>query len=102
MKKVFAFEVSKKKELMAVLDADPYAEDSFARLGYKLREGKTLDEDENTLYLHLSGDEEFIKKAGEKLKELMKELKEEDEKRVLEKIEKEEEEAGSGFGSMFG
>ncbi len=102
MKKVFAFEVSKKKDLQAVLDADPYAEDSFARLGYKLREGKSLGEDEEAIYLYISGDEEFIKKAGEKLKGLAREMKEGEEEKVREKIEKEEEEAGAGFGSMFG
>lgn len=102
MKRVFAFEISRKGELQKLLDEDPYAEDSFARLGYKLREGKSLGEDEETIYLYLSGDEEFIGKAEKKLKDLMREMKEGEEEKVLGKIEKEEEEAGAGFGSMFG
>ena len=102
MKRVFAFEISKKKDLQEILDADPYAEDSFARLGFKLREGKSLGEDEETIYLYISGDEEFIKKAEGKLKGLAREMKEGEEEKVRGKIEKEEEEAGAGFGSMFG
>lgn len=102
MKKLYAFDASKKGELTKILEAEPYAKDSFARIGYKLREGASLGEDKGKLYLYFSGDDNFAKKADEKLKPLAAELKSEDEKRILEKILKEEEQAEQGLGSIFG
>ena len=102
MKRVYACESSKKKELMAILEAEPYAEDSFARVGYSIRDGSAIGEDKSKVYVYVSASEEFIKKADERLKEVAEKLEAEDEKRIAEKIEKEEEEAQSGFGSIFG
>ncbi|HLC69259.1 MAG TPA: hypothetical protein VJH24_05445 [Candidatus Bilamarchaeaceae archaeon] len=102
MKRIYAFDLNKKAELLKILEADPYAGDSFARIGYKLREGASLGEDKNKLYLYISADDSFIKKADEKLKPLASALKPKDEKHILEKILAEEEAAESGLGNIFG
>lgn len=102
MKAVFAFAQEKKKELTALLEADPYAPDSFARAGYKVRDGASLGEKADTIYLYISADEGFVKKASEKLRPLMREMGKEEEERVRKRIEEEEEAAESGFGTIFG
>lgn len=102
MRAVFAFAAEKKKDLAPLLEADPYAQDSFARAGYKLREGASLGEKADTVYLYISAEEGFIKKAREKLKPLMREMEKGEEERVLGKIMEEEEAAEGGFGAIFG
>ena len=102
MYRVYECELSKKKELMKVLEADPYKEDSFARIGYKVKDGATLGEDKEKLYVYISASEDFVKKADEMLKDIASPANEEIQNRVGEKIRKEEEEAESGFGSIFG
>ncbi|MFH2106470.1 MAG: hypothetical protein ABII22_04365 [Candidatus Micrarchaeota archaeon] len=102
MKRVYECDIVKKKEMLAILEADPYAEDSFARIGYKLKEGAAVGEDEKKLYIYLSASEDFIKKADAKLKEMAKPADCKVEQRVVEKIEKEEESAESGLGDIFG
>lgn len=102
MYRVYECELSKKKELMKVLEADPYKEDSFARIGYKVKEGASIGEDKERLYIYISASEDFVKKADERLKDIAKPAGKETEDKVGEKIRKEEEEAESGFGSIFG
>ena len=102
MNRVYECEMEKKKDLMPILEADSLAEDSFARSGYSLKEGKFLEEDEKKCYLYISASDDFIKKADEKLKDIAKPLSGDDEKRIVEKFKKEEEQATSGFGDIFG
>jgi len=102
MNRVYECDMEKKKDLTAILEADSLAEDSFARAGYKLKDGKFLEEDEKKCYIYISASDEFIKKADEKLKEIAKPLSGDNEKRVVEKFKKEEEQATSGFGDIFG
>lgn len=102
MKHVYECELTKKKDLMKVLEADPYAEDSFGRIGYKLKEGAAISEEKSKMYVYISADEAFLKKAEEKLKGIVDRSKPEAEKRVVAIIEKEEESATSGFGDIFG
>lgn len=102
MKRVYEFEMNRKAEITKILESDPYAEDSFARIGYKVRDGTGLGEDKTKMYLYISGSDEFIKKADEKLKTLVKIPAVDVEKRIVDKIVAEEETAESGFGSMFG
>ena len=102
MERIYECESGKKAELNQILEADPYAEDSFARVGYKMRDGATLEEKKDMIYLYISASEDFIKKADEKLKEVAKPLEGDDAKRIIDKIRKEEESAESGLGSMFG
>ncbi len=102
MRRVYECELSKQKDLKAIIEADPYAEGSFARAGYKLRDGGSLNEDKAKVYLYISASDDFIKKADNALKDVAKPLKGEAEKRIIDKIVAEEENAESGFGSMFG
>lgn len=102
MRAVFAVLVSKKKELATLLEADPYAEGSFARIGYRIKDGAAIGESAERIYVYMRADAEFLEKAREKLKPLLVEIKKEEEDRVADKIEKEEEAAESGFGAIFG
>lgn len=102
MYRVYECEISKKAEVTKLLEADPLAEDSFARMGYKMKEGASIDEDKEKLYIYISASEEFLKKTDERLKDIAPPASEEVQKRVGEKIQKEEQQAESGFGSIFG
>ena len=102
MKRVYECDLSKKAELMKILEADKFAADSFERIGYKLREGASLGEDKSKLYVYISSSEENIKKADQKIKAISTVLTGDKEKKVLDKIAAEEEGAETGFGSLFG
>ncbi len=100
MYRVYECDSSKKALITKILETDPYADDSFARVGYKVKDGTVLGEDKNKIYIYISASDDFVKKADEKLKEHAVVAKNED--KIAEKIRKEEEEAESGFGSIFG
>jgi len=102
VERVYECESGKKAELKKILETDPYAEGSFARVGYKMRDGSTLDEEKDKIYLYISASDDFFKKADEKLKDIAKPLKGEKAEKIIEKIKKEEESAESGLGSIFG
>lgn len=102
MEKVYECENSKKKELTEILEKDPYAEDSFARVGYKLKDGNAIGQNEKNCYLYIKADEEFLKKTEEKLKDIVKECEEKTANEIIVKIKEEEEQATSGFGDIFG
>ena len=102
MYRVYECDSSKKAELTKKLEADPYADDSFARVGYKVKDGSVLGEDKAKIYIYISASADFVKKADEMLKGLAAPVPSEVEKRVSEKVQKEEEQAESGFGSIFG
>jgi len=101
MDRVYESEVSKKAELTKILEADPYAEDAFARVGYKMKDGSAVGEDKEKVYIYVSAPEEFIKKADEKMKDLAKPSSDEVAARVIKKIEEEENSVAAGV-SMFG
>jgi hypothetical protein len=102
MKAVFECESSKKAPLTKILEADPYADDSFARIGYKVKDGATLGQDKTKTYVYISTSEEFVKKATEKLKEVAVRCKPEVEANIVDQITKEEEAAEGGMGAIFG
>ncbi|MDD5171541.1 MAG: hypothetical protein PHF60_00735 [Candidatus ainarchaeum sp.] len=105
MYRVYECDSAKKKEVEKILETDPYAADSFARIGYKMKDGVVLDEDKTKAYIYISAPEDFIKKADVKLKDVAKPASSAVEKRVIEKIQKEEESVAEGvasIGNMFG
>ena len=102
MYRVYEFETGKKADVLKILEADPYKEDSFARAGYKLKDGSALDEDKSKTYVYLSASEDFLKKADEKLKGIVTRCSESIEKKIIAKIVAEEESAEAGFGGIFG
>ncbi|MFH1394244.1 MAG: hypothetical protein ABII71_05600 [Candidatus Micrarchaeota archaeon] len=101
MDRVYECDASKKAELIRILEADPYSEDSFARAGYKVKDGLMIEEDKEKIFVYISASDEFLKKADERLKDLAKPASEEVQKRVKKKIEDEEATVAAGV-SMFG
>lgn len=99
---VYECEPSRKADVTRILEADPYAADSFARTGYKVKDGGVLGEDKARLYIYFSAAEDFVKKADEKLKGVAVRCKEDVEKRIVGKIKAEEESAEAGLGGIFG
>ncbi len=102
MFRVYECELNKRADVDKILETDPYADDSFARVGYKLKDGSILQEDKTKLYIYINAPDDFLKKADIRLKGIAAPAKEDVQKRVMERIVKEEEEAESGFGSIFG
>ncbi|HSB46418.1 MAG TPA: hypothetical protein VLD37_00265 [Candidatus Bilamarchaeum sp.] len=101
MIRVYECDSKKKAELTKLLEADPYADDSFARVGYKMKDGVSVGEDKEKTYVYISASEDFLKKADGKLKDLAKPAPEDVQKRVQKKIEDEEDTVAAGV-SMFG
>jgi len=99
---VFEFALPDKPKLSALLEADPYAEKSFSRNGYKIKEGKQVGLEEGKGYLYMKCTDEFAKFAKEKLTGLAAEAKPAAQSAVAKKIEEEESSAEVGFGSIFG
>lgn len=101
---VYLVELKHKKELEAALTADPYADDSFARLGYTLKESQTVGLKGGSVALYFKCEDAS---RAEKLKKQiatvpsLKEASDEEKEKVVEAIEKELDSAASGFGSIF-
>ncbi|MDD5022895.1 MAG: hypothetical protein PHU63_01880 [Candidatus ainarchaeum sp.] len=102
MEIVYECENSKKKDLLKIIEADPYEERSFARVGYKLKDGEVIGQDKEKCYLYIKSDDGFFKIAEKKLEGIVKKCEEKVSKEVIEKIKEEEEQATSGFGDIFG
>ncbi|MFH1221809.1 MAG: hypothetical protein V1492_01855 [Candidatus Micrarchaeota archaeon] len=102
MDRVYEFATDKKGDVTKILEAEPYAADSFARVGYRIRDGGSLSEDKTKMYIYISSSEEFVKKADERLKDVATVLKADVAARIVGKIKAEEEAAESGLGSLFG
>jgi hypothetical protein len=100
--RVFECELGKKKDITKILEAEPYADDSFARMGYKVKDGEFLGEDKSKMYVYVRAADDFLKKADERLLGLAVRCKPDVEKRVHEKIQAEEESAEAGLGNIFG
>ncbi len=101
---IFYVPSDKLKEAKKILEADPYAEDSFSRVGYKLREGKSLgigDDDGYYIYIR-SENAAFLDKAKERLSGAAELFEGEKAESVKNKIEEEEAAAAKGFGDIFG
>lgn len=100
MQRVYECDSSKKAELQKILEAEPYADESFARVGYKMKDGEMIGEDKEKVYVYIKASEDFVRKADEKLKDLAKPASTEVVERVSKKIEEEEDKVASGV-SMF-
>lgn len=105
MKYLYQFEQKHKKELEALVTKDPYADDSFARLGYVLKESKPLGLKGGFLVVYFkTEDEKLAAKLLNELKTLPNctEVSGVDKETALKTIEAEEDNAASGFGTIFG
>ena len=101
MEKVYECDIEKQNDLKKILEADPYAQDSFARAGYKLKDGTIVEADKKKVYLYISASDEFIKKADSRLKDVAKPSSQETSEKVISKILEEEATVASGV-AMFG
>ncbi|MFH0713801.1 MAG: hypothetical protein V1644_02945 [Candidatus Micrarchaeota archaeon] len=104
MKYVYQFELKHKKELENLLTKDPYADDSFARLGYILKESAVVGLKGGNILIHFRTENvELAKKLIELLKTVpsCKEATKEEMEKVVNTIEAEENNATEGFGSIF-
>ena len=101
MERVYVCDSEKTNELKKILEADPYSEGSFARTGYKIKDGSLVGEDKDKTFIYISASEEFLKVADEQLKDLAKPADDEVTARVIAKIKEEENTVASGV-AMFG
>jgi len=90
--------------LKKLLEEDPYGDRSFARQGYKLKEGRAIGGEQSKYYLYIKADADFFKAAEEKLKGVnsFKRSEKKLEESIVKKIEEEEGSAEQGFGAIFG
>lgn len=61
MQRIYEVKVENKKELTKILESDPYADDSFARIGYRIRDGVSLGGEKDKIYVYISASEYFVK-----------------------------------------
>ncbi len=105
MQYVYRFEQKQKKELESLLAKDPYADNSFARLGYMLKESNAVGLKGGFVIVYFKTNEE---NKAKKLIELLKtiptceEVTASDKEIVVKSIESQEDNATSGFGAIFG
>ncbi|MCL5011356.1 MAG: hypothetical protein M1594_00455 [Candidatus Marsarchaeota archaeon] len=98
---LFYFEKSKFKDLNRVLTSDPYADNSFARVGYTLKDGGSINEKEGS-YVYFKTDGEIGIKLSKKLLEINGiEVGGVEKEGILKKINEQEQNAIEGFGSIF-
>lgn len=100
--RVYECDLKKKPEISKILEAEPYADDSFARMGYKVKDGEFIGEDKALMFIYIKASDDFLKKADARLHGKAERSKAEIEKRVAEKIQAEEESAEAGLGNIFG
>ena len=104
--RVYECESKEKALVQKVVDTEPYADISFARNGYKLKEGKLAGGEEGRYYLYMKAEPDFFKWAEEKFKAAnvasFKRAAKEIEGKVIKSIESEDNAAEAGFGAIFG
>jgi len=102
--RVYECDTQQVGNLKKLLESDPYADKSFARQGYKLKEGGVIGGDKSKSYLYIKADSDFFKSAEEKFKEVsgMKRSEKKLEETIIMRIEEEEGSAEQGFGAIFG
>ncbi len=95
----------KAQEVREKLSKDPRAQTIFVRQGCNLKDGAIVGLNANKLYLYVNAAEDFFPKAEQRFKNEFKTIKraeKKDEDAVIAAIKKDEDNAGSGFGSIFG
>ena len=102
---VFSVSEEEKWKLMQILQNDPYEKESFASIGYLLRERNSLGlGNVRELILYFKAEGEIANKLKEKLRELktLKRIEGEEKSKAISAFEAEEMNAAEGFGSIFG
>ena len=105
-KRVYEYESKENGKAQQVVDNEPYADRSFAKQGYKVKEGKSVGGEDGKYYLYIQAEPDFFSWAEEKFKaaelESFKRAPKEIEGTVVQKIEEEDNAAEAGFGAIFG
>jgi hypothetical protein len=105
MEFVYAIDAANKSKLTRVLEAEPYADDSFARAGYVLKESAAVGLPAGKLVVHVKVEDAALgAKLEAKLKavEGIAALAGADKDKVAATIAAEQDAACSGFGAVFG
>jgi len=102
MIRIYYISSEKFKDAKKILEENPYADDSFAHSGYMLKDAKEYGFRPNGYYVYVDSDENFLKGADLKLKDVAEITKEKEFDGVKAKIDEEQSNAISGFGSLFG
>ena len=92
-------------EQLQKIKEDPEANIIFARKDYVIKDGITLGMDKDKYYLYIVADDEFMLGGEKKLKASVPSLARADEsteKKVIQAIEEERNNADSGVGLIFG
>ena len=105
--RVYEINLAERGKLDAVLRADPYADLSFSKQGYKLKEGKAaMAGAGDKIYLYTSGSDAFFKYAEAKFQEASvesaKRCEPALESKISAQIHDEDSSAEQGFGAIFG
>lgn len=104
-KKAIEEREQKLQDAMSRLREDKYHDVIFARQDCRIVEGAAVGLSGDTVFLYVRASEEFLEKADAALAAKFKTVRRassEDEKRVIDKLNEEEESANSGFGAIFG
>lgn len=104
---VFVYKVDMKDTgaLKKALDADTFADDSFVKVGYTLKESQAVGLKGGSQIVYFKTEEQAI---ADKLKARLKEVASAaevtgaDKDKVVQQIESEQDSAAAGIGSIFG
>ncbi|MFH0972196.1 MAG: hypothetical protein V1835_06565 [Candidatus Micrarchaeota archaeon] len=102
---VYLVEMKEYGKLKDIVAANPYEKDSFAVVGYTLKDSKAAGMKGGFYVLFFKAeDPELVAKLKEKLNVLLtaKELDGEEREKIISQIEAEEDSAAAGLGSIFG
>lgn len=106
MQELFFIDGKDYGKLDKLLAADPYAEDSFGKLGYVLKESRALGLEAGFYALFFeSPDDALVKKLSEKLLAALPLARRPEEAKktaLVAQIKQEQDNAAAGFGSIFG
>ncbi len=109
LKKLMEYDPYLDKDLnegqLAGLKNDEMANIIFARQDYSIKDGISINLDTKKYYLYLSASDEFLEKAGKKLKSSIKSIARADketEDKVIGIVEGERSQSEQGLGAIFG
>ncbi len=91
-----------KKENYSKASDIVFKNDLLSRQSINFRDSKSLGLGGDIYYLDIQGSDEAIEEAKGLLKDVSTEVTGKDKEKVIEVIEKQEEAANAGFGSIFG
>lgn len=118
--RIYEVEGKEQGKLKALLERDAYADISFARQGYKLKEGRGVGGEAGRYYLYITAEPDFLKWAEAKFKEpipapgaqpgqpsqpplaSLKRAEKGLEAKIIATIEAEDNAAEVGMGAIFG